>query len=350
MESIVELKNIVDGLRKDERDLFCSIFDVNVHSTSIVIPDTFRCRVEEFFGAGSGDVEGQVVVRVRNKWTLEETLFNSLRAKRPGAGGGCGEEKLRRLIESSKKGCDFCDPECFTPEDTFGRIQGRYCITSANVARYDVLSSLVIFHKHNPLDFTEEEFCDYIETAFRWFERARCPEAHLVYPFLMWNCLGRAGASQVHGHIQVLMSQGYYSKVEQMRLAAVEYQKACKRDYFLSWFLAHRYVGLGVEVEGVKVFAHLTPVKEREVVMIGDMEGIIRVVFRVLRSFIDKLGVVSFNLGMAISKDGEFPLVVRVVDRGGMFNVVSDIGGMEIYGSTVVAQDPYRIIEGLDLG
>ena len=69
-----------------------------------------------------------------------------------------------------------------------------------------------------------------------------------------------------------------------------------------------------------------------------------------LACFRDKLGVSSFNLGLATppladteeSWEG-FPVIIRLVDRGDTGSRVSDIGGMEIYASSVVSSDPFEL-------
>jgi len=38
---------------------------------------------------------------------------------------------------------------------------------------------------------------------------------------------------------------------------------------------------------------------------------------------------------------------VRIVDRGSIFKPTADMGGMELYGSSVIATDPYTVIKAL---
>ena len=98
-------------------------------------------------------------------------------------------------------------PETYTPKDLFGRVKGINSVTAANIAKYDVYSSLVIFKKHNPLEFNLEEFSDYIDTSFKWFEMVFNRDKNFQFPFFVWNCLPRAGASLIHGHAQILITK-----------------------------------------------------------------------------------------------------------------------------------------------
>jgi hypothetical protein len=64
----------------------------------------------------------------------------------------------------------------------------------------------------------------------------------------------------------------------------------------------------------------------------------------------------SFNLalwrrplvgGDAVTAWDGFPPIVRIVDRGDPFSRPSDIGAMELYGTPIVASDPYDVIAAL---
>ena len=46
-----------------------------------------------------------------------------------------------------------------------------------------------------------------LSTASQWFEAAFKHHPEAKHPFFLWNCLPRAGASQFHGHAQVMLSK-----------------------------------------------------------------------------------------------------------------------------------------------
>lgn len=81
---------------------------------------------------------------------------------------------------------------------------------------------IVLFKHHDPLAFDQEQLSDLLDAAWLWLVAASSAtqakqqppqqEQQLgqqeqlgkaPYPFLLWNCLPRAGASQFHGHAQV---------------------------------------------------------------------------------------------------------------------------------------------------
>jgi hypothetical protein len=177
----------------------------------------------------------------------------------------------------------------------------------------------------------------------------------------MWNCLWRAGGSIVHGHMQMTTTAGmHYPKVERLRLAAAAYAARHGRDYFDDVWLVHDALGLGVSVGGARVFATLTPVKEREVVILGSpgadegsIAGGIACALATLRS----LGVVAHDLALYLppiaGDDNDwlrFPPVARLVDRGDPGNRTCDIGSMELYAASVIASDPFAVGAALQMG
>lgn len=366
MGSIIELKNKLDMLKREEKELFERIFNVFISEGEIEIPHTFRSKVREYFGDRDehGNIiesedevvkrlKNQEVIRILNKWTGEGSLFNCLRSSKPGMKLGKIEEERKKVfahIEKARINCDFCEAEKYTAEDAFGRVKGKYCITAANIAKYDAYNGVIIFKNHNPLEFSKEMLFNYIETAFKWFGKVHEYKEEFKYPFLMWNCLEKAGASQVHGHMQVLLSTSYYAKVLALRKAYQQYKEEYGRDYFDDLYKVHNSVKLAYSNENVKIFAYLAPIKEKEIIIIGNSvtNYFKEFIFKTLRCYIDKIGAMSFNLSISMpAYDDEFRYIARLVDRGSIFKSPSDIGTMELYGNSVIVTDPYTVITAL---
>jgi len=374
MDSILELENKINDLKKVDKEsykLFNRIYSYYCNFGTLKIIPTIKPIVLKYFG--KRDIDGQLIskedevfenvrkqriVNIFNEWTGQGTLYNSLRSKRPGMNSEPSEErkKLEQLIQNSEEGCDFCNPEKRTPEDVFGRVQGKYSITAANIAKYDVWSSLVIFKKHNPLEFNLKEFSDYINTAFQWFDMVLTENENYKFPFFVWNCLPRAGASQVHGHAQILMTRDRsYAKVESLKRVIEKYKKETKSDYIKDLYTVHKSLGLSHKSGKVKLFASITPIKEKEIIVISPgppstIDQTKKIVFNILRCFIDVFGVESFNMSIScplLNRVNDPLYIIQIVDRGNIFKSTADIGGMELFGSTVVADDPYMIIKKL---
>jgi hypothetical protein len=126
----------------------------------------------------------------------------------------------------------------------------------------------------------------------------------------------------------------------------------------------HRDLGLVVgESDGVTAFASLTPIKERELWIVGvpGMDerdpAFASMLARLAIAYRDVLGVRAFNLVLqrppldAVQAPGydweRLPPLVRMVDRGNPDSRSSDIGAMELYAASVVGADPFSVAADL---
>lgn len=345
-KSIIRILDIVSELPKIKQAEFKKIFLVSVFDSEMQIPAEMQKRLIEKFGKIE-NIKKQKIVRIDNLFTWESTLFNSLRASRP-------MQKSNEKINLDGDD-DFCSPLTATPSDMSGRIKGKYAITASNLMKYDCYHDVIIFNKHNPLEFTYETISDAIDVALKWFEKINKNDKEAVYPFLIWNCLWRAGASIVHGHMQTTVTKNrHYPKVELLKKIAEEYKNKYKRDYFNDLYRIHESLGLAFSDKNAKIIASLTPIKEKEAIIVSENidKNLKEAVYKVLRCFRDELGVRSFNLALIMpplnKKWKNFPYIVRIVDRGELNNKTSDIGAMELYaGSKVVSSDPFKIAEAI---
>jgi hypothetical protein len=327
------------------------MFTVSTTVGRLVAPPEMHEWITKLFGSVDA-VSEQHIVRVTNDVTMEGALFNDLRAMRPMEVKGA--DAVRAVIASS--GDDpFDRPLEGTPADTFGRIKGEHGITASNVAKYDGYHGVLIFDEHDPLAPVDAAVVrDHLSTTRRWGEAALAADPAARYLFVMWNCLWRAGGSIVHGHMQMTATRGaHYPKVEALRRQALAYGSSSGRDYFDDLWLVHDALGLGVEIAGARVIASITPIKEREVLILGrpgaDETSLAAAIARVVTTY-RRAGVIAHNMALylpPLAPDGEdwrrFPPIGRLVDRGDPANKTSDIGAMELYAASVVATDPYRV-------
>lgn len=355
---ITDLPALIANLPPEDRAAADRIFDVIATTGRLDPPEAMRAWIENSFGSLDAVLE-QRIVKVTNRVILEGTLFNGLRASRPLDTGVSVD--LEREIEATA-GDPFCRPEEGTPADVFGRVQGKYAITASNVAKYDGFHGVIVFDDHNPLHLTPEKVADYISVGLEWCRKVLETDPGARYPFLMWNCLWRAGGSIIHGHAQITATRGsHYPKVERLRRAAASYRAEHSSDYFDDLCRVHGALGLGVPAEGgVRAFASLSPIKEKEIIVLGrspEDDDLHRTVGALLRDYVRSLGVRAFNVAfymppLAPAREdwSEFPTAVHLVDRGSPANRTSDIGAMELYAAPVVASDPFRVAEVLRNG
>lgn len=351
--SITHLAEMVAALSPQDRERFEHIFLVNTAVGRLNPTPAMQEWIEKYFGSVEA-VREQPVVRVTNLVTWEGSLFNELRERRPMARGG--REDLAKTIEDTR-GDAFCQAVERTPEDTFGRIRGKHSVTASNIAKFDGHAGVVIFDEHDPLKFTEQSLADHLETGMAWLLKAHETDPEAKYPFLLWNCLWRAGASIVHGHAQmVLGKEKHYAKVEGLRRAALAYRLESGENYFEDLYRVHECLGLAWEVGGTRILVYLSPVKDKEVLLLANSldASLERSLYRVLDCYLRDLQVSSFNVAVLLPPLGSvgedwsgFPVVVRTVDRGDLSNRMADVAAMELYASSVLINDPFHVAESL---
>ena len=354
LTSLLELPDRLERLTGAARERASRLYEVRLVSGHTVPPAGAGAVARHHLRVGRcgprpGDPEGHEPRDARG---------HPLRAvAKPATGRWPGWGSRPRREIGATEGDPFCHPETETPADTFGRVRGTRVITGANAALADAHHAVLVFDTHDPLAFDEETVVDLLRSGREWAERARRDDPEAVNYLLIWNCLWRAGSSIIHGHAQALLGSGsHYAAVERLRRDVSAYDG----DLIEEIVAVHRSVGLTVDLGGeVVLVAHLTPRKERELLLIGrpGMEetdpAFADALARTLIAYRDRIGVKSFNLALwrpplANAEGWEaIPPLVRLVDRGDPFVRPSDIGAMELYGTPIVGSDPYDLIEAL---
>lgn len=321
-------------------------------------PPELEPWLAETFGSVDA-VREQTIIKVSNRVTLEATLFAPLRARRPVDGPSAARDLEAEI--AATEGDPFCHPETGTPAEANGRVRGARVVTGANAALADAHHAVIVFDAHDPLAFDAELVSDVLRTGRAWAERARESDPAAVNYLLIWNCLWRAGGSIVHGHAQALLGSGrHYAHVERLRRDVATYADGHGGDLVEELVAVHRSLGLAIDAaDGVTVVANLTPVKERELLVVGTAgmdetdERFADALGRTLVAYRDRIGVRSFNVAVwrpPLASAGGWELVppiARIVDRGDPFQRPSDIGAMELYATPIVGSDPYQLIDAL---
>lgn len=355
---IGDLPALIAALADEPRALAERLYDVRVATARTDPPPELAGWITERFGSMAA-VREQELVRVTNRVTLDASVIAPLRARRPidGSGGRDDEDERLSAEIAATEGDPFCHPETGTPANAFGRVHGVHTVSGANAAAAEEHHGVLVFDRHDPLAFDAELVADVLNAGRWWADAARAGAPNAVHYLLIWNCLWRGGGSIVHGHAQVLLgSQGPHGQPARWRRDAGRYRQTTGRMLIDDLVAVHRALGLAIELaDGVVVLAHLTPVKERELLVVATRSDDEReptfgaAVGDVLVAYRDVLGVRAFNLAVwrpplgAATRDPDLPLIVRVVDRGRPFERPSDIGAMELYGSPVVSSDPFEL-------
>ena len=357
LTSILELPERIAALSGAARERADRLLEAVAIEGSTVPPATLEPWLRDTFGSVEA-VRHQRMVRVTNLATLESTLFATLRARRPVDGAPVSTDLATEIVAT--QGDPFCDPEDETPADPFGRVRGTHMITGANAALADAHHAVLVFDAHDPLAFDAALVGDLFDTGRAWADRARAADPTADRYLLIWNCLWRAGGSIIHGHAQAMLGRGrHHAALDRFMGDADRYREDHRAGLVDDLVEVHRDLGLARELAGgVTVLAHLVPVKERELLVVGSAgmderePAYADAVWRALAAFRDRMGVRSFNLALwhaPLGRDADvIPPIVRIVDRGDPMTRPSDIGAMELYGTPIVGSDPYEVIGALD--
>jgi hypothetical protein len=359
--TITSLDKTVARLAPESRGLFDRLYDFVMSEAEVLAPKAMEGWIAGAFKYLAATPEGvlgairrQPIVHVLNRVTGQATLFNAVRSQRPIEAKGEGD--LAGEIEAARPKCSFCRPLELTPANTFGRIGAAK--TCANVAAYDGYHGLAIFEDHSPLRFRRDEFsaaevADLFATARAWAEKCRAEASDARFFFLMWNCLWKAGASIIHGHAQMTVGRKFhYGKVDRLRRDALAYRARYESNYFDDFVAVHEALGLAARYGGVAALAHLTPAKEREIVLVADRfenRDLPEALWRALKVYA-RQDVKSYNLAVYMPPLGPpdsawqgFPCLAHLVDRGDPAVKTADVGAMEMYASSVVSADPFAV-------
>jgi hypothetical protein len=359
LTGLLELPSILDRLDGEARERAGRLLDVRVVIGRTDPPPEMTGWLEKTFGSVEA-VREQSVVKVTNLATLEAAIFAPLRARRPLDLAATGSNLAAEI--TATEGDPFCQPETNTPADTFGRVRGTRVVTGANAALAEAHHGVIVFDRHDPLAFDTELIADVLASGRAWADRARQDDPRAGNYFLAWNCLWRAGGSVVHGHAQVLLGSGpHVARLERLRRDVERYRTPAGADLLADIVSLHRDLGLVRDLGDVALVAHLTPAKERELLVVGAVgsderePSFVEAVARTLAAVRDRIGVRSFNLALwrPPLSDGAadwawLPPMVHIVDRGDPFQRSSDIGALELYGTPIVASDPYELLASLD--
>ncbi|PRW33028.1 hypothetical protein C2E21_8036 [Chlorella sorokiniana] len=258
----------------------------------------------------------QHVLRISNRVTLAQCWFNEARTRKPQTFATAASEAAAFDATGGGENCDFCRWQELTAEDTWGRVEGPHAVSASNLFKYSQpCQGVVLFKHHDPLQFNLEQLQDLVNVSQGWFQSAAEHEAErdaaiglprrTLHPLLVWNALPRGGASQYHGHAQVLLSEAQFPFLQQEREAVEAYDLthgSMSRGYYQDVLAAHADCGLllreGQEGDYAFAFPSLSPWKDMEVCVHGSSmasPAFQRLLYTALRALIDELGVATFN-------------------------------------------------------
>ncbi|RNA09093.1 hypothetical protein BpHYR1_006566 [Brachionus plicatilis] len=276
--------------------IFDSMFELDISYGEIRIDEKFLDKVKIWLNNNPDYVKQaykQKIIKIYNKFHNDEMIYNPLRGKRPQAKQIVSEKNHSlKIIEESKSSCDFCEQnyKINTANEIFDRLETPLSYSAANTFKYDKWHSLIVSRNHDPLNLKEEEIIDMYSLSWEWFKKVSSIDPSAKFPELIWDAMPKSGASQIHTHLQVSMDdKNYYGIMRRWLEASERYFGAFKRDFLDDFILIHKALGLAYELNNCYVIFSLIPLKDNEVMIIGDNDPksyltISKLTYQVIRS------------------------------------------------------------------
>lgn len=317
-----KLSERVNALPLNLRTIFDRIYEVTVEQIDVTVPPSIQSR----FGA---DLTRQEVIMIKNLVLGQQTVFSPARARKP--------EPPKAV--STVPADPFDTPGETAPADTLGRLENDGAFSANNIFKAAPFHSLIVFKSHNPQALKQNEIQSGLNLATEWFTKVRMSQPKLSCGLLIWNYLGRAGASITHPHLQIFALPELPPRLIAEQTLVEAYRTKYQSDYFADAYAVHQALGLAKTIDGVRIFIRLTPFKDREVMLFGEgIGGHEPAIARLLAAY---RGLTeSFDLLLLNETNGLLPLGFAV-DRGSLSRDNSDIGSLELYAFSIVAFDPF---------
>jgi len=355
-------------------DFFNSMFELEKTFSDVRLTPEFSKRVLGWLDNNQDYLEQakhQKVIKLYNKFVNDEMIFNPLRGKRPIKQPAISDKKYSYdMINESKATCDFCyNYTKNTADDVFDKIETEFSYTAANTFKYDKWHGLILSRNHNPMELSLNEFVDMFKLGLNWFEKVNTLDNQARFPEMIWDCMPKAGASQVHPHFQLSMgSKSHYGGMRRWLDASERYYTKNLRNMFEDFKLIHKSFGLTYESGDAIIIANLIPIKEQEFILIGKnskqgFEDLVKLLHQTIKIFVEDLEQFSWSMGAYFPKyeGGEFftkksknendgdldRIFFRIVFRTPAAAPRSDYNGLDMYTSSVLGIDRYTIARKL---
>ncbi|KAL4226297.1 hypothetical protein ACF0H5_014280 [Mactra antiquata] len=360
-----DLKEIIESWKKSSSKdcrnmylMFIKLLRITFDEAEVVFSDTFSGQVKKWLNNDDAlydQAKKQLIISAYNVYTREHNMYNPIRGKRPMSIPDVPEKTyIEQLVRKTQPTCDFCNYKSHTAQDVFDRIDNKLSYSASNTFKLDRWHGLFMLKTHHPLNWTKEQFLDLMDTGQQWFKKVYAREGWYKYPSGIWDLLPHAGASQVHPHIHGFLDRDSYQGVTEVwRQAAIEYnQDVPHHNYFIDIIEIHSMLGLTVSYGKAVAFANLVPKRDNEIVIVSEKadEDFFLLWYFVVRGFLDDMECLCYSTGFALpsmtgdTSSSSLPAYVRILTRGAVADVRSDISSLELFTASNANTDPYKVI------
>ena len=357
MDNIQSIFQFAESVSADRFEPLRAFYEVTIaRAVRLEMNDAGWEEAAAVFHQPRSAVAEQHLVTARDRHFGPGAIFNPLRSnrfKQPSGPPAADVIEQQRLQD----GCRWCEPSSQEFADDFGTVTslgGRIC-ARANWARAAVVSGIVYgdARMHNLLRLSKNDFVGLFVAAEQYMRCAQRSMRDAGFFLAFMNGGPKSAAGVAHAHLQVVgRDDRHFGYAEQVRAR-------CPSGYWSALESIHDDLGLRIYDGASAAWVSIAPIKERDLVITSPtLELGASFIFRILQALYDT-GTNNFTLAaipspsyIAHSGDaqgfGDWPSVLwRLVDRGDMRARHSDTGGAELFGSAVIAADPWLVARAL---
>ena len=356
MQPVTSVAELAARIDSPEFGLIRELYEVDrVASSRISMSPAGWAIASDAIGLPREAIENQVISIVRDRFTGHEAVINPVRLRRkggargapaPASSPGAGAIQCRWCREWHVRQSDLWTDQWGAVFSADGRIGTR-----PNWARQGSINGLAFGDEgmHDLQSLAESEFVGLFETGERYLAAARSAHPSMCFAALFLNGGPKSASSVEHAHVQIVARADRHFAYPESICAR------CPPDYWQRTLAAHKLLGLAVAEGECVGWVGLAPVKEKDFTALSASvcDGA-RFMYRIWRRFA-QAGTRNFSLAAILSphhvtgthgpaRCASWPGVVwRFVDRGDPEVPHSDIGTMELFGSAVIASDPFVV-------
>jgi hypothetical protein len=322
----------------------------------LIMNDRGWADTKPVMGDNRGEVEDQTLFILRERLAGHEVIYNPIRSRRAAPPKGPDPVDLieQERMDNSCKWCEedgWLQPNLWA--DDFGQAwssDSRF-VAQANRARLAPISGVVFgdHRAHNHLTLSLNDFLGMFQVAESYIARAREARPDVKSFIIFMNGGPKAAASISHAHLQIVGRQGsrYFGYAENIL-------SRCGSDYWKRVGEVHTDLGLTLVRDQCASWVNVVPVRDRDISIASPsiIQG--AVLAHSLLQVLIRQGTSNYSLAAFLTPEQDasssdhcgwkWPTVLwRLVDRGDMRTKHSDVGAMELFGSSVVATDPFDV-------
>ena len=192
-----------------------------------------------------------------------------------------------------------------------------------------------------------------MECTRAWIEKVHSLDKRLTSGMIIADTLWRAGASQIHPHLQVWLGGQYEGQFAVLERQSVLYRQQHGTSFISDMVYLHLKLGLAVTVGDVVVMAPLTSHKEYELMVISPTvdDTFTQVYANIMKVYNEDLSLYCRSMAMSWpsldtsgGKVDTLPAILRMGSRGACDSGINDVSSLELYSVYSVSVDPYTTI------